>query len=77
MQQNMSVLLSCDIESCSKCVSVELRNGTCFWSAPRAAMTSPTRADNDLLMFWASLRAWPVALDLQCVESGALRLCGR
>ena len=63
MQQNMSVLLSCDIESCSKCVSVELRKGTCFWSAPRAAMTSP-KALRDLLMFCASFRAWPVALDL-------------
>ena len=59
----MSVLLSCDIESCSKCVNVLFLNGTCFWSAPRAAMTSP-KALRDLLMFWASFRAWPVALDL-------------
>ena len=30
MQQNMSVLLSCEMESWRRCVSVELRNGTCF-----------------------------------------------
>ena len=63
MQQNMSVLLSCEILSCSKSVSVEFLKGTCFWSAPRAAMTSP-KALRDLLMFCASLRAWPVAFDL-------------
>ena len=70
----MSVFESCEIESWRRCVSVLLRKGTCFWSAPRAAMTSPS-ADSDLLMFWASFSAWPVAPDLSMRSLPARSTC--
>ena len=57
------VLLSWERESCSRYVSVEFLNGTWPCLAALAAMTSPS-AERDLLMFWASFRAWPVAPDL-------------
>mmetsp|Transcript_14947 Transcript_14947/g.33018 ORF Transcript_14947/g.33018 Transcript_14947/m.33018 type:complete len:375 (-) Transcript_14947:706-1830(-) len=60
---SMSVLLSCERLSCSRKVSVELRKGTCACFAALAAITSP-KADKDLLMLLASVRAWPIAPDL-------------
>ena len=50
------------IHTCSRYVSLEFLNGMCLESAYNDITTSP-RADNDLLMFWASRCCCPATPD--------------